>query len=179
LFRQQRIGRNLVPFDIYKFRTMVIGAPDLGGQITQGTTDPRITAIGSLLRKTKLDELPQLLNVLLGDMSLVGSRPEVPRFVAMFPEEHAEILRLRPGITGLAAVRYRHEAEILSGADDPEQLYAREVLPAKLALEKEYVANQSFLLDLKLILLTLWLVVTAVMRFLKNPINRVTTNGSN
>lgn len=153
-FRQQRMGRNFRPFRIYKFRTMVADAPSRGGQITAGERDPRITAIGRVLRKTKIDELPQLLNVLWGDMSLVGPRPEVPRYVEMFRRDYEEILQVRPGITDLASVKYRDEAAILGQHEDTETVYVRDILPDKIKLAKTYVAERTLWLDLKLIFQT-------------------------
>jgi lipopolysaccharide/colanic/teichoic acid biosynthesis glycosyltransferase len=155
LFRQERIGRNFRLFRILKFRTMVRDAPQRGGPITFGA-DPRITPLGSLLRKTKLDELPQLINVLKGDMSLVGPRPEVPQYVEMFRADYAEILRVRPGITDLASIRYRDEATLLGAAANPEEEYVRRVLPEKIRLAKEYVKRQSLALDLAIIFGTLF-----------------------
>ncbi|MGD9646700.1 MAG: sugar transferase [Pirellulales bacterium] len=157
-FRQERVGKNFESFRIYKFRTMVVDAPKLGGQITAGR-DPRITSVGHLLRKTKLDELPQLINVLTGEMSLVGPRPEVPKYVEMFRPQFAEVLSVRPGITDLASVKYRDESEILGNADDPEAAYVETVLPDKLALASEYVRQASFWFDVRLILATLWKIV--------------------
>jgi lipopolysaccharide/colanic/teichoic acid biosynthesis glycosyltransferase len=157
-FRQERVGRDFEPFRIYKFRTMVVDAPKLGGQITAGR-DPRITSIGHVLRKTKLDELPQLLNVLSGEMSLVGPRPEVPKYVEMFRPQFAEVLSVRPGITDLASVKYRDENEILGKADDPEAAYVNQVLPDKLALATEYVRRASFWFDVRLIFATFWKVL--------------------
>lgn len=157
-FRQERVGRDFQPFRIYKFRTMVVDAPKLGGQITAGR-DPRITSIGHVLRKTKLDELPQLLNVLSGEMSLVGPRPEVPKYVEMFRPQFAEVLSVRPGITDLASVKYRDENEILGQAADPEAAYVNQVLPDKLALATEYVRRASFWFDVRLIFATFWKVL--------------------
>jgi lipopolysaccharide/colanic/teichoic acid biosynthesis glycosyltransferase len=158
LFRQERIGRNFRPFQILKFRTMVQDAPLRGGPITFGA-DPRITPLGGLLRKTKLDELPQLINVLKGDMSLVGPRPEVPRYVEMFRADYAEILRVRPGITDLASIRYRDEAAVLGAAANPEEEYICRVLPEKIRLAKEYVEHRSLRLDLAIIFGTLFRLV--------------------
>ncbi|MBX9790224.1 MAG: sugar transferase [Pirellulales bacterium] len=157
-FRQERVGRDFRPFRIYKFRTMVVDAPQLGRQITAGR-DPRITSIGHVLRKTKLDELPQLINVLTGDMSLVGPRPEVPKYVEMFRPQFAEVLRVRPGITDLASVKYRDESEILGAASDPEAVYVERVLPDKLALASQYVREASFWFDVRLLFATLWKIV--------------------
>jgi len=151
LLRQERVGREFRPFRINKFRTMVIDAPRRGGLLTAGDHDPRITGVGLLLRKTKVDELPQLWNVLVGEMSLVGPRPEVPRYVEMFRRDYEEVLSVRPGITDIASIKYRDEASLLGAADDPEKLYVEEILPDKIALAKEYIARQTFWLDLKLI----------------------------
>jgi lipopolysaccharide/colanic/teichoic acid biosynthesis glycosyltransferase len=159
-FRQERIGRGFRPFFILKFRTMVPDAPRLGGPITFGE-DPRITRIGRLLRKTKIDELPQLWNVLCGEMSFVGPRPEVPRYVEMYRADYEEILRVRPGITDLASIEYRDEAALLGAAADPEREYVLRVLPEKIRLAKEYVGRQSFLLDVRIVLNTLLCLVCA------------------
>jgi lipopolysaccharide/colanic/teichoic acid biosynthesis glycosyltransferase len=153
-FRQERIGRGLRPFFIYKFRTMVADAPRRGGPITVGA-DPRITRVGRILRATKLDELPQLLNVLKGEMSLVGPRPEVRRYVELFRQDYEEILSVRPGITDLASLRYRYEAELLAAATDPEEEYVSRVLPEKIRLAKEYTRRSSLLFDVTLIWKTL------------------------
>jgi len=153
-FRHNRIGRGFRPFGVLKFRTMVQDAPSQGGPITFGN-DPRITPVGTWLRKTKLDELPQLINVFRGDMSLVGPRPEVRHYVEMFRDDYEEILRVRPGITALASIKYRDEATVLAGAADPEEEYVRRVLPEKIRLAKEYVRRSSVPFDAILILLTL------------------------
>ena len=153
-FRQERMGHGFRPFRIFKFRTMVQDAPQLGGQITSGK-DPRITRVGHILRKTKIDELPQLFNVLKGEMSLVGPRPEVFRYVEMFRDDYEEILQVRPGITDLASIEYRDEADVLAEADDPEAEYVCRVLPEKIRLAKEYVQRASFWLDVTIILKTL------------------------
>jgi lipopolysaccharide/colanic/teichoic acid biosynthesis glycosyltransferase len=152
-FRQERIGRDFRPFRIYKFRSMVQDAPKQGSLVTFGA-DPRITKIGSVLRAAKIDELPQLINVLAGDMSLVGPRPEVVKYVEMFREEYAEILRVRPGITDPASIKYRNEAEILGHAEDPESEYVQRILPEKIRLGKEYAKNSSLWLDFMIILKT-------------------------
>lgn len=149
-FRQTRIGRRFRPFGIYKFRTMQPDAPACGPAITVGA-DPRITRVGRLLRNTKLDELPQLINVLKGDMSLVGPRPEVPRYVELFREDYADILQVRPGITDLASLQYRDEAAILARAENPEEEYVRRILPEKIRLAKQYVRSHSPATDLRLI----------------------------
>ena len=154
MFKQRRVGRGFRPFVIYKFRTMVHDAPRKGTAITS-SANPRITRVGRILRKTKIDELPQLINVLQGTMSLVGPRPEVPRYVELFRADYAEILRVLPGITDLASIKYRHEAEFLGGFENPEETYVRQVLPEKIKLAKEYVRQSSFLFDIRLILKTL------------------------
>ncbi|HEX3999289.1 MAG TPA: sugar transferase [Pirellulales bacterium] len=153
-FRQERIGRGFRPFRIFKFRTMVVDAPQRGGQITSGHDDPRITRIGRFLRRWKLDELPQLINVVAGEMSLVGPRPEVQRYVEMFRSDYAEILRIRPGITDLASIKFRDEASLFSGGKDPEQIYVQQILPEKLSLAHEYVARSSFGFDLRILFQT-------------------------
>ena len=152
-FRQERMGREFRPFLIYKFRTMVQDAPSMGGLITAGQ-DPRITRIGRLLRKTKIDELPQLFNVLKGDMSFVGPRPEVRRYVELFDRDYREILKVRPGITDLASLEYHQEAAVLGGAVNPEEMYVTKILPHKIRLAKEYLERSSFLFDMSLIVRT-------------------------
>ena len=152
LFRQTRVGRHGVPFSIHKFRTMRV-AP--GAAITVGE-DPRITRSGRVLRQTKLDELPQLWDVLRGAMSLVGPRPELPRYVALYPTELREqVLAVRPGITDPASLAFSHEAELLAAASDPEREYREVVLPAKLRLSADYAARATLATDLQLILATL------------------------
>jgi lipopolysaccharide/colanic/teichoic acid biosynthesis glycosyltransferase len=153
-FRQERMGRKLRPFLIYKFRTMVHDAPHKGRPITVGA-DPRITRVGRILRKTKLDELPQLFNVLKGDMSFVGPRPEVRQYVELFRQDYEEILQVRPGITDLASLTYRHEADILGRAEHPEEEYVQSILPDKIQLAKEYLRRSSLLFDVTLICKTL------------------------
>jgi lipopolysaccharide/colanic/teichoic acid biosynthesis glycosyltransferase len=157
-FQQERMGRNFQPFYILKFRSMVPDAPKQGPAITAGR-DPRITWIGNLLRKTKLDELPQLLNVLKGEMSLVGPRPEVRKYVEMFREDYAEVLRVRPGITDIASITFRNESELLGQAADPEAEYVNVILPKKIELAKEYANRSSLLLDISLIFRTLLKIV--------------------
>ncbi|GAB4560799.1 MAG: O-antigen biosynthesis protein WlbG [Rhizobacter sp.] len=155
-FRQERMGRYGVPFRIHKFRTMTHGAA--GAQITVGA-DARITRAGAFLRRAKLDELPQLIDVLRGAMSLVGPRPEVPRYVAMYPPGlRDKVLSVRPGITDVASLEYRHEGELLARAADPEREYVDVVMPAKLKLAAQYVDHASLRFDLRLILRTLRLV---------------------
>ena len=154
-FRQERVGRFGKTFRIFKFRTMNPDAESRGRQITVGE-DPRITRAGSFLRRHKLDELPQLLNVLKGEMSLVGPRPEVPRYVALYPSDVREkVLSVPPGITDFASLEYKAESDILGSASDPDAVYISEIMPAKLEFYLRYVAERSVLLDLKLILRTL------------------------
>ena len=152
LFRQERVGRNGVPFRICKFRTM--RADNAGLKITT-SSDSRITPVGRVLRKTKLDELPQLWNVLKGDMSFVGPRPEVQEYVDLYTPEQRQVLLVRPGITGVASVRYRNENELLSASADPNRTYIEEVMPAKLELDLGYLPRASVWTDIKLILETL------------------------
>ncbi len=153
-FRQTRVGRGGQPFQLLKFRSMRPGS-EAKGQITVGERDPRITGVGHLLRRTKLDELPQLINILKGDMSVVGPRPEVPRYVALYTAEQREVLRVRPGLTSLASIAYINENEVLGRSADPERTYVEEVMPAKLALDLRYVREQSLALDLRIIAGTL------------------------
>lgn len=154
-FAQKRIGRNLKPFNLYKFRTMVHDAPKKGPAITAGDA-PRITRVGKFLRRTKIDELLQLWNVLKGDMSLVGPRPEVRRYVSKYRKEYKEILKIRPGITDIASLTYNNEEAILKDKKDPEEYYIYVLLPEKIKLAMEYVRKASLLYDLKLILLTIF-----------------------
>jgi lipopolysaccharide/colanic/teichoic acid biosynthesis glycosyltransferase len=152
-FKQERIGLRFRPFQILKFRTMVQDSLARGGSITAGD-DPRITRVGWFLRKSKIDELPQLINVLKGEMTFVGPRPEVPQYVKMFREDYEEILKIRPGITDLASIKYRDEAALLGESENPEAEYVRRVLPDKIQLGKEYIRRSSFGLDLTLIFKT-------------------------
>ena len=153
MFRQKRIGKGFRPFLIYKFRTMVQGASDRRRSLIVGD-DSRITPTGRLLRRIKIDEILQFINVLKGDMSFVGPRPEVPEFVELFRSEYEEILKVRPGITDLASLKYRDEAAVLEQSENPEEEYLRRVLPDKINLSKEYIRRSSFFLDLTLILKT-------------------------
>ena len=153
-FRQWRVGRKFRRFGIYKFRTMIDDALDRGLPITVGR-DSRITRVGKILRKTKIDELPQLLNVLKGDMSLVGPRPEVPRYVELFRPDYEHILKVRPGLTDLASLKYSDEASILGQSANPERDYVARLLPDKIRLAKEYIQRSSLLFDVKLIVETI------------------------
>ena len=153
-FRQERIGKGFRPFFIFKFRTMVQDLSGRGRLITVGD-DPRITRPGGFLRKTKIDELPQLINVLKGDMSLVGPRPEIRQYVELFQKDYEEILKVRPGISDMASLKYSDEASMLGNWQNPGEEYVSRVLPDKIRLAKEYIRNSSFIFDLRLILKTL------------------------
>jgi lipopolysaccharide/colanic/teichoic acid biosynthesis glycosyltransferase len=153
LHRGRRVGRDGREFDILKFRTMVVGAASMGPGVTGGR-DPRVTRVGRVLRRTKLDELPQLWNVLRGDMGLVGHRPEDPRYVARYTSEQRRILARRPGLTGAASVEYRDEESVLAGADDVEAAYLEVVMPAKLEIDLRYLDERSLLGDLRLLVRT-------------------------
>lgn len=157
-YRQVRVGRGGKEFRIFKFRTMVVDADRKGLQITVGR-DSRITRMGALLRKTKLDELAQLLNVFLGQMSFVGPRPEVPRYVAMYTPYQRQVLLVRPGITDYASIAYRNENDLLAGAEDPERMYLEEIMPAKLELNMKYLRRVSPLEDIRLIFMTIAAVI--------------------
>jgi lipopolysaccharide/colanic/teichoic acid biosynthesis glycosyltransferase len=152
-----RIGRHGQPFKIFKFRSMVVNADRQGPDITYGD-DPRVTRVGAFLRRTKLDELPQLWNVLRGEMSLVGPRPEAPRYVALYTLEQRQVLAVRPGITGLTQLAYRSEEEYLS-PDTWEQDYVGVVMPQKLIMDLEYAQHRSFALDVQIVARTVWLLV--------------------
>jgi lipopolysaccharide/colanic/teichoic acid biosynthesis glycosyltransferase len=154
-YRQVRVGRRGREFRIHKFRTMRDAPAGAGPQITVGA-DPRITPSGRWLRASKVDELAQLIDVLLGDMSLVGPRPEVPKYVALYPPALRDtVLSVRPGITDIASIEYRHESRLLAQSADPEHTYVHEVLPAKLALQARYVGQAGVWTDLTLIARTL------------------------
>lgn len=147
-FRQERVGRNFDIFTLYKFRSMIVASD---GPLITAEKDERITSVGRVLRRFKLDEIPQLINVLLGDMSFVGPRPEVLPYVEMFRDEYAEVLRVRPGITDPASIEYRNESALLASASDPEFLYISQILPRKIELSREYAANASLASDVRLI----------------------------
>ncbi|MEB3429099.1 sugar transferase [Citroniella saccharovorans] len=153
IFKQVRIGKGEVPFNIYKFRTMVV-CQDKNSSLVTRTKDKRITKVGAFLRKAKLDEFPQLFNVLLGDMSIVGPRPEVSKYVAYYTKEEKKVFLVRPGITDLASIEYRNEQDILENSNDPEKTYIEEIMKEKLKLNQKYIENMSFLFDLKLIFKT-------------------------
>lgn len=154
LFLQKRVGRYGKEFNIYKFRTMVTDAEKLGKQITVGK-DNRITRVGAFLRKFKIDELPQLFNVLKGDMSLVGPRPEVPKYVALYNEEQRKVLDIRPGITDMASLRYKDENDILGKVDNPEEYYINVIMKDKLNLNLEYIEKSNVFFDIYLIIKTI------------------------
>lgn len=154
MFLQKRVGKDEKEFYIYKFRTMVTDAEKLGKQITVGN-DNRITKVGAFLRKYKIDELPQLFNVLKGDMSLVGPRPEVPKYVALYSEEQKKVLSVRPGITDLASLRYSDENEILGKVDNPEEHYINVIMQDKLGLNLEYIKKSNLFFDISLIIKTI------------------------
>ena len=157
-FRQERVGRGGKPFRILKFRTMRPDS-DRGIQITVGETDSRITRSGRFIRKWKLDELPQLINVLRGEMSLVGPRPETPKYVAYWTAEQRHVLDVRPGITDPASIRYRNENEMLAGRENPERYYIEVLMQEKLGLQLEYVRHHSFWGDIAILFQTFWAVI--------------------
>ena len=158
-YRQIRVGKGNKDFNLYKFRSMRVGA-DKSGLITIGGHDPRVTRSGLVIRKYKLDEFPQLINVLLGDMSLVGPRPEVRKYVDMYTAEQMHVLDVRPGITDLASIRYRNENELLESVSDPDKYYTDVIMQDKLRINLEYVEKQSFLYDIKLIFSTFWVIIS-------------------
>lgn len=150
---QERIGKDGKPFKLWKFRSMRTGA-DEGSQITVGEHDPRITRMGYFIRKYKIDELPQLWNVLIGDMSLVGPRPEVAKYVNLYTEEQRKVLSVRPGITDLASIEYVDENSILGEAEDPDKAYIEQIMPDKIRYNMKWIENQSVVEYFKIILLT-------------------------
>ena len=158
-FRQERVGRGGRTFRMWKFRTMIVGAERSGRHLTVGD-DPRVTRVGAVLRRTKLDELPQLFNVLRGEMSLVGPRPEVPRYVAFYNAEQRPVLRLTPGITDPASLRYRDESEELAGSAEPERMYVEHIMPEKIRLNLAYAARATWRSDLGVIWSTLRMLLT-------------------
>ncbi len=153
LFFQERVGFLGKRFQMLKFRTMVVNAESVGGQLTIGK-DPRITRVGRWLRKTKLDELPQLLNVLKGEMSLVGPRPEVPRYVNLYTAEQQAVLQMIPGITDPASVKYRNENEVLAQSLNPEKTYIEKIMPEKIDINLRYAAHKSIFSDFMIVLKT-------------------------
>ena len=157
-YRQVRVGRNNKDFRIFKFRSMRVGA-DKGSLVTIGGRDPRITRSGYFIRKFKFDELPQLINVFVGDMSLVGPRPEVRHYVDYWTPEQMHVLDVRPGITDPASIKFRNENELMEQAEDPEKYYIEVIMQEKLKLYLDYVANHSFWGDIGLIFKTFWVIV--------------------
>ncbi|MDU6115958.1 MAG: sugar transferase [Paeniclostridium sordellii] len=153
-FKQVRVGKNKKLFKIYKFRTMITDAEKLGKQITIGN-DSRITRVGNFIRKSKLDELPQLINVLNGEMSLVGPRPEVPKYVEMYDEYQKQILLVQPGITDYASIEFRNENDTLGKSSDPEKTYIQEIMPVKIDLNMKYINDISLIKDIKIIINTI------------------------
>ncbi|HMQ67511.1 MAG TPA: sugar transferase [Ignavibacteria bacterium] len=153
-YKQSRVGKNNKDFRLYKFRTMDPDS-DKKGLLTVGGKDPRITRSGYYLRKFKLDELPQLINVLIGEMSFVGPRPEVRKYVDIYTEEQIKVLDVSPGITDVASIKYRNENELLEKADDPEKYYIEIIMPDKIDLNLEYINQRSVFKDVKVILKTL------------------------
>jgi lipopolysaccharide/colanic/teichoic acid biosynthesis glycosyltransferase len=147
-FGQKRVGQHGVPFIMWKFRTMVVGSDRRGNRLTIGS-DPRVTRLGYWLRKFKIDELPQFWNVVRGEMSLVGPRPEVPEYVDRYTAQQREVLKLKPGITDVASIRFRHEGELLGTANDPHETYVRQIMPLKISLNLEYARSASVLSDLR------------------------------
>ncbi|MDO6759430.1 sugar transferase [Tamlana sp. 2_MG-2023] len=158
-FVQSRVGKNNKDFNIYKFRTMRIQS-DSKGLLTLGNHDSRITKAGYILRRYKIDEFPQLINILKGDMSFVGPRPELRYYVNFYSEDDMRIFQVRPGITGLASLKYRNEVELLEKAEDPEKFFIETIIPDKLKYNKEYIKKRNFFFDLKLIMLTVVKVIT-------------------
>ena len=152
-FFQERVGRNFSTFKVVKFRTMTTD-PQVAGPLVTSENDKRITKVGKILRKLKIDELPQIFNVLRGEMSIVGPRPEVPKYVKLFEKEYRKLLSVRPGMTGYASVVFRNEEQILSRYTEPETAYVTEILPKKIKLELIYVSRVSFIFDIKIFLWT-------------------------
>lgn len=150
LYLQKRVGLNGSDFSIFKFRSMHVNA-DKRGLLTIGGRDPRVTRVGYVLRKYKLDELPQLINVLMGTMSLVGPRPEVRKYVAQYNQKQLKVLTVKPGITDYASIEYANENELLSRSNHPEKTYLEEIMPAKLLLNLKYIHEKSFFIDLMII----------------------------
>ena len=154
LFRQVRVGKDGRLFQLAKFRTMHVDAEKMGPQITVGR-DPRITRVGAILRKTKIDEFPQLINVIRGEMSLVGPRPEVPKYVDLYSKEQRQVLSLMPGITDPASIQYRHESEVLEASDDPLKTYVEEIMPDKIQINLEYASESNVITDFIIVIKTL------------------------
>lgn len=154
-YKQIRVGKNNKDFKLYKFRSMRVNS-DKQGLLTVGSKDSRITKAGYFIRKYKIDELPQLFNVLKGDMSFVGPRPEVRRYVDLYSEEQMKVLSVRPGITDPASIKYRNENDILSSASNPEEYYIQHIMPDKLKINIDYINTQTFIKDIKIIFQTIF-----------------------
>ena len=159
-YMQERIGRQGLPFKLYKFRSMRIDA-DQSGKLTVGMKDPRITQVGIFIRKYKLDEFPQFINVLRGEMSIVGPRPEVREFVALYTDTQKKVLEVKPGITDYASIEYFNENELLAASDDPKKTYIEDIMPDKLKINQKYLVNPTLSHDLKIIFKT-------ILRVIKN-----------
>lgn len=159
LYIQKRVGLNGVDFNLLKFRSMIVDS-DKKGLITVGNKDPRITKIGYFIRKYKIDELPQLFNVLIGDMSLVGPRPEVRKYVDLYTTEQKKVLQVKPGITDYASIEYADENKILGLSSDPDSMYVHEIMPVKIRLSMKYVESKSILEYFKIIFLTFYKIVS-------------------
>ena len=157
-YKQVRVGKNSIDFELFKFRSMVVGA-DKKGLITVGGRDPRITHSGYFIRKYKLDELPQLINVLVGDMSLVGPRPEVRKYVNLYTDEQQKVLSVKPGITDYASIEYMDENEILGKSSDPEKTYIEDIMPEKIKYNMKYINNKNLFEYFKIIFLTVLKIV--------------------
>lgn len=148
-YRQERIGKNNIPFKLFKFRSMRVDA-DKSGKLTVGMRDSRITRIGYFLRKYKLDEFPQFINVFIGQMSIVGPRPEVKEYVDLYNDEQKKVLDVKPGITDYASLEYFEENELLGRSENPQETYIHEIMPAKLELNKKYLANPTISHDISI-----------------------------
>lgn len=157
-YRQSRVGRNNIDFQLFKFRTMCVGA-DRGSLITVGDDDARITKVGAFLRKYKIDEFPQFLNILRGEMSVVGPRPEVRKYVEMYTPEQMRVLSVRPGLTDYASIRYVDENALLAKSENPEKTYIEEIMPDKLKLNLQYIDERSLWVDARIVLKTLGAIV--------------------
>lgn len=158
LYKQIRVGKNNIDFKIYKFRTMYVGS-DKKGLLTVGNKDPRITKTGYFLRKYKLDEFPQLINVLFGSMSFVGPRPEVRKYVDYYSDCDLDIFSVKPGITDYASIHFRNEVELLKETNNPEMFYLKEIMPEKIALNKKYIEHKNLFIDIKIIFNTILTII--------------------
>ena len=154
-FVQKRVGRNNKDFGIIKFRTMVSNASEIGGELTNGDTDSRITKVGAFLRKYRIDELSQLFNVLAGSMSIIGPRPEVRRFVNCYNDEQMATLLVKPGISCSSSIAFANEGDLLSKSDNPDEFYVKEILPEKARMNLDYIKNLSLISDIKIIFNTI------------------------